>query len=292
MSTEPEIVAPAQAESFLAGIELKGNINIDTEALLHNVNHSIRLGYPQVWRTNGMHPDRVAIVGGGPSLLDTFDELLDLYHRGAKIVALNGAARFLMERNVRPHVHMVLDGRAGNADFILDREIPQCRYYLASQVHPDVWAKVRGFEHVAIFHDAGDASACEVLDRYYLKHWQGVPGGTTVGTRAIGLMRMLGFLRFDMFGFDSCWMDGKHHAYPQAQNAQEARYVLTIQPGDESALPRQFSVAPWHLKQLDDLLLFIRSSGNSFMLNIHGDGLLAYALKAGSQMTATVNQQE
>lgn len=291
--TEPsEIVAPAAPVSFLSGIELKGDINIDTTALVENINAAIRLGYPQVWRTGGMNPGRVAIVGGGPSLNQTEAELVQLYHEGAKVIALNGAARWLMERNIRPSAHIILDGRPGNASFVLDAEIPQCRYYLASQVHPDVWARVSGFEHVAIFHDAGDASACEVLDRYYLKHWQGVPGGTTVGTRAIGLMRMLGFLRFDMFGFDSCWMDGQHHAYAQEQNAQEAKYTLTIQAGDDSTEARTFSVAPWHLKQLDDLLLFIRSSGNSFMLNIHGDGLLAYALRAGSQMTATVNKQE
>ncbi len=292
MSEDVQIEAPAEPESFLSGIELKGDINIDNAALLENLNHSIRLGYPQVWRTGAMNPARVAIVGGGPSLNHTVEELVDLYHAGAKIVALNGAARWLMERNIRPSAHIILDGRAANAEFVLEKEIPQCRYYFASQVHPDVWAKVAGFEHVAIFHDAGDASACEVLNSYYLKHWQGVPGGTTVGTRAIGLMRMLGFLRFDMFGFDSCWMDGEHHAYAQSQNAKEAKYSLTIQAGDGSTEPRTFSVAPWHLKQLDDLLLFIRSSGNSFMLNIHGDGLLAYALRAGSQMTATVNKQE
>ena len=282
------------AQTFLTGIELVGQINIDNDALLAQVTSAIRRGLPQVWRVAGLRPERVCIVGGGPSLEATFPELRALYFAGAKVIALNGAFAWLLARNIRPSAHIILDGREANAAFLTEC-VPQCRTFLASQCHPAVFDKAEALGlDVAVFHDGADTDANALLDAYYLGHWQSVSGGTTVGSRAIGLARALGYLRFDLFGIDSCWMPGPdglaHHAFPQAQNAAEARLTLTIDPQDGSP-PREFLVAPWHLKQLDDFLLFIAKSGDNFLLNVHGDGLLAYALRARAGFTFAVTQE-
>ena len=106
-------------------------VNTPDEQILRNINSSIRRQLPQF----NMYPDQpgaICIVGGGWSLDDTKDELLDIcWREGAPIIALNGAAKWLMERNIRPAIQMILDARSDNADFITD--IPGCKYLISSQ---------------------------------------------------------------------------------------------------------------------------------------------------------------
>jgi hypothetical protein len=132
-----------------------------------------------------------------------------------------------------------------------------------------------------------------LLDEYYAGQWHGVGGGTTVTTRAISLLRMLGYLRFDLFGADSCWMHGVHHAYPQLENMRDRRLRITATaPGKSDAEGREFECAPWHLKQAEDFLQMIRVNGKSFKIAVHGDGLIAYMLREAAAITAAVAQEE
>src|SRR5262245_55877767 len=77
-------------------------LNTEAVQLQRNIRHSIRRHLPQV----SIHPESpqvIALVGGGWSLEDTYDELRRLhFEEGVKLVALNGAAKWLAERNLRP----------------------------------------------------------------------------------------------------------------------------------------------------------------------------------------------
>lgn len=257
-----------------------GVLNITDDQLIAHVRHSIRLGYPQV-RRQPANMDRVVIVGSGPSLKTSEKEIVALVHEGAKLVTLNGSYRWALDRNLRPSATIIMDGRATNARF-LDPPVPHCRYLLASQCHPDVWAAVTGRPNVWIFHAAGPDSALKaVLDEYYLGRWDGVIGGTTVFTRGLMLLRMLGYLRFDAFGIDSCWMDGEHHAFAQEENDKDTRYHVKIESPDGTQ-SRVFQCASWHIKQAEDFLQTIRINGHHFLLTMHGDGMLAYMMNTSS----------
>jgi hypothetical protein len=281
--------AVVSATPVFEGLSVDGTINTPDATLLANVQASVRRGYPQIFPTP-MNAHRIALVGGGPSLSATLPELRDLVFAGAKLVALNGAYQWLIDRNFQPRAHIVLDARPETAAFIT-APVPECRYYICSQCAPETWDALGDRPNVAIWHASGDDAVSDFLDNYYLKHWSGVTGGTTVATRAIGLLRMLGFLRFDLFGIDSCWMGDQHHAFPQPQNDTDRRYRLTIEAIDSTRPARDFWVAPWHVKQLEDLILFMRAHGEKFLLNIHGDGLLAYALAAHADVHYTVDKE-
>jgi hypothetical protein len=263
-----------------------GCVNTDDETLLAHVRQNIRLGLPQV-KGQGVQPDHIALVGSGPSLPSTERELVDLLHSGAKLVTMNGAYHWALQHNLRPSAQIA---RATNARF-LEPAVPHCRYLLASQCHPDTFAAAAGRD-TWIFHAAGPESALkEILDAYYLGHWHGVAGGTTVATRALALLRMLGWLRFDLFGVDSCWMDGAHHALPQPENADDKQIHVRVAPegaGPEAA--RVFTCAPWHLKQFEDFLQLIRVNGQHFLLHVHGDGLIAFMLRS-SAAVVTIDPQ-
>jgi hypothetical protein len=194
-------------------------------------------------------------------------------------VTVNGSYQWCIDHNIRPSYQVVMDARPTNARF-LTPEVPGCKYWLASQCHPDTFAMVKDYEFVRIFHVSNpDCMEKPLLDEYYHGHWYGVMGGTTVASRAIGLMRMLGFLRFDLFGIDSCWMDGAHHAFDQPENTRDKPLRVAVKCADNKDDGRVFVVSPWHLKQAEDFLEFIRSAGHAFQLHVHGDGMLAYMLQ-------------
>jgi hypothetical protein len=268
----------------LDGIELKGTINTPDEGLLANIRHSIRLGHPQI-RPQAAQKDRVVLVGGGPSLHDTFDELRALYFEGAKVVTVNGSYQWCLDRNIRPSAHIVLDARPENARFV-NPTIPQCKYLLASQCAPETWAAVEGRPDVWIWHAvAGDNELLKPeLDAYYLGQWMPTPGGTTVIMRALLLLRAMGFLRFDMFGVDSCFMNGQHHAYVQPENDVDKAHAFKVHPTGHPEMVRTFMCAPWHIAQLQDMLQTVRINGEHFLLNVHGDGLLAFAMRSSSEL--------
>lgn len=258
----------------LDGIELHGHINTPDEDLVEHIRHSIRLQYPQV-KPQAPQSDRICLVGGGPSLVDTEGELRELYYAGAKIVTVNGAYHWCLERNYRPSAQIVLDARASNSRFV-EPAIPNCKYLLASQCHPETWAKVDGRPDVWIWHAVSEENAWRaVLDAYYGAQWQSIVGGSTVAMRAIALLRVLGFLRMDLFGIDSCWMGRVHHAYSQAENDSDKHVKFNVYPTGHPELSRPFWCAPWHAKQLEDFLAMIRVNGHNFLLNVHGEGLLA-----------------
>jgi hypothetical protein len=261
----------------------RGRVNVDDDTLRKQIAAAIRRGHPQM-RPQGMNPERVVIVGGGPSLESTEAELVDLVRSGAKLVTLNGAYQWCLERNLSPRTQIVVDARAGNDRFLYPA-IPDCNYVLASQCHPTTWDAVEGRPRVFIFHAVSEDSPLrDVLDAYYVKNWVPVSGGTTVASRAIALLRTAGYLRFDLFGVDSCWLDGKHHAYDQPENERDQRLTVKVEPTDGGEA-RTFQCAPWHLKQFEDFLQFIRFAGQHFLLNVHGDGLLAHALRVSGSVS-------
>lgn len=278
---EPDVL------KVLDGIELKGAVNVADDLLLDNVRASIRLPYPQI-RPQPPNYDRVVLVGGGPSLADTEDELITLVRDGAKLVTVNGAYQWCLERNLFPKTQIVMDARPSNARF-LHPAIPHCNYVIASQCAPETWQAVEGRQDVWIFHAAAGSEGPlkDLLDAHYLGNWFGVGGGTTVATRALSLLRTLGYLRFDLFGIDSCFLHGQHHAYEQAENAHDKPLKFKVHPPGRPDLERVFDCAPWHVKQFEDVLQMIRVNGQHFLLNIHGNGLLAYALASSAELEWT-----
>lgn len=276
----------SDAMQVLEGVELVGGrVNTADDELVRNIASSIRRGHPQI-KPQPESGQRVALVCGGPSLNDTLHELRDAIAEGVKVVTVNGAYQWCLEHNIIPSMQIVMDARAFNARFV-EPALPRCHYVLASQCHPAMWDAVAGRPHVWIYHvgvsdDTGPAR--DLLDQFYLRAWQGIGGGTTVGTRAIALLRVLGFLRCDVFGMDSCWLDGQHHAYDQAENARDKRHTFTVSPTGHPELARTFVCAPWHVQQLQDFLQFVRFQGQHFRLNVHGDGLIAFTMRAAADV--------
>lgn len=260
-----------------------GGVNTDEERILRNVRASIRRQLPQV-RPFQPQATTVAIVGGGPSLAETEAELREAVYDGAKVCVVNGAYRWAISRNFQPSLAIALDARPENAEFFAP-SVPGCQYLVASQCAPETFDMLEGRD-VHLWHALSyDQPEEDALKAYYMKgHYWPVTGGSTVTIRAISLLRMLGFQRFELFGFDSCWLEGRHHAYEQALNDRDQRIRVVAKIDGEAGEGRVFYCAPWHIKQAEDFQQLIRVRGDMFKLNVHGNGLIAHLMRTGAQI--------
>jgi len=251
-------------------------LNVPNEVIVANILANIRRHLPQL-RPHEPNAQVVALVGGGWSLEPTFAELRDLYFSGVKLVALNGAANWLLERNIRPALHIVMDAREGNLPFV-STPIPGCKYFLASQCHPALFDACQGRD-VHIFHIVSSTSEEErqILNDHYASRWIEVPGAGTVGIVGILLMRILGFRFMHLFGIDSCYApSGEHHAYAQSLNDGEGT-------GRFWCAGREFRCSAWQASQAHNFMQVVRHHGNLLQIAVHGDGLIAHMIKTGAE---------
>lgn len=265
----------------------KMRLNVDHDFLLDNIRQNIHRPVPQMMphQTNGQH---IAIVGGGWSLTDpkVYEELRALHFSGVPLVAVNNSANWLMERNLRPAMHIMLDARAENL-YMIEKPIPRCKYFLASQCHPSLFDACADRE-AYIFHVVADDSDSEKeeFDRRYFKRWQPVPSGGTVGITAIMVLRLLGFQFQHLFGLDSCYRksDQKHHAYDQPLNDKEGAAPFIV-------ADKTFWCSAWQAAQAKNFKDLIDGQGQNLQLAVYGDGLLAHMLKTGAALADEADAQ-
>ena len=107
--------------------------------------------------------------------------------------------------------------------------------------------------------------------------WVPVQSGATIALRALRLFSILGYSRFEMFGFDSCKIDGEHHAYDQPDADNQPSFKLSVND-------RLFEVSPWMINQFMEFMEIIKREGAEWEMKVHGDGLIAYLVKEGARI--------
>ena len=260
--------------------KLPQGINTPTKSIIEHVNTNIRRRLPQL-RVYQPQPREMCVVAGGPSLEDTWDEFEALKDAGAATLAVNGAYKYLLDRDIAPSLFAMLDAREWNKRFV-DEAHPNTKHFIASQCHPAVFDALAERDvfiwHSPIPKPKGERTKSWTEGRklyrdYYLgdKNYLLVPGGVTCTAKTVMLCYWLGFRKIHMFGFDSCWMDGKDHAYPQPENQDKN---IRFRLGE-----RWFECAPWMAHQADSFFKLIVNLPDNLELQVHGDGLIAYGLQ-------------
>lgn len=264
--------------------ELKG-VNVTYDQIRANIEASVQRDLP--WFTGfGPHKRPAVIVGGGPSMKDRIGDIKAQKRRGAQVISVNNAWRFLVENGVRPDIHVMLDARPENAAFVQDAP-SSTRYFIASQCHPEVFDALAG-KSVVLWHNGFGEN--DILKEVLAPWWDEgpeqrpcvlVPGGGTVGLRAMWLAALSGFKTLHLYGFDSSYADtGEHHAYAQPLNDADA--TLSVRTIGQDGREREYLCARWHVRQCEEFKEHWRDLRREFgvQIHVHGSGLLPAVAKS------------
>lgn len=146
---------------------------------------------------------KVAIVASGPSATEFIDLLKEW---DGEIWGINGAFAWLMHRGVKPTAFVGLDPEPILKDYLITT--PDVTYYLAGQVHPEVFDFLNG-KNVRLWFpaDSGVKYPFGAVQIY---------GGSTCLGRAPNLAYHLGWRDVHIFGGDSSFRE-KSHVYGDNQ---------------------------------------------------------------------------
>ena len=258
-------------------------INVSMDRIKENIMANLRRGVRDICPHEVQSEAHIYVLAGGPSLADHEQEIIKLGKAGALFVTVNGTYKWLIERGIKPAAHFMVDAREFNARFI-DPVIDTCKYIFSSQTAKEAVEKVP-VEQAYLFH-SGDTELVKECFTEFCKEtganraWYPVFGGTTVIGRAIVCLAMLGFRNVEVFGWDSCLRDDKHHAYDQKEN--DAEHVVDISLGG-----REFRCQPWMVVQAHEfpkIIKYILGPIPDFNLCVRGDGLIAHMLNHAASM--------
>lgn len=246
--------------------ELEHICNTSDDQLISNIKSAVSSKLPWIEQREP-HDNTAVIVAGGPSLKMSLEELRGISNNSA-IFACNNVAQFLIDNSIMPDFHVMLDARQQCGEFIPRGHEVQCLY--ASQVHPDVIRNARlKWHHVTLWNPSIGGIQNYLTDDPKFDILVG--GGSTVGLKAIALAFIMGYRKIHLFGFDSCYQDDKHHAYPQSLNDGEKVINVTVNG-------QEFKAAPWMVAQAHEFRDLAQELvvKNGVELNVHGGGLIPY----------------
>ena len=244
------------------------SVNEDVEKIRENIKENIKRELPQVHPYETQEGKVVGIALGGPTLKDTFPDLLEKRKNGMPVISINGSHKYCVDNGLTPSAMIMLDSREFNNRFVYPL-IEDCKYFISSQCHPSVFENLKGSK-VWIWHCAGDDNF-DLLKEVYGKEYYPIMGGATVALRAVHLLRMLGFPKFEMYGFDSCIM-GDHHADEQPENDGEQLLEVVV-------AGKEFKCTAAHYHQAKEFVQMISKTGEYYDLAVHGDGLISHIIK-------------
>ena len=251
------------------GLTIYAALNTPKEKIVENITANVQRGLPQAW-PHAEQDTPIALCAGGPSLVDTLDEIRGIQEAGGKVVALANTAHFLVENGITPNCHVLLDAHPNPEWIVPDLN---CTYLIASQCDPSTFDAVADRDHVHIWHAINNEKELEVVGQHYDK-WVPIQGGNTISLRAFNLFSTLGFHVFEVFGMDGCFLDDRHHVYEQP-DADDIKTTYMDCNG------RRFKVTGWMIQQAMEFMRTVKIFGQDWRMRVHGNGLIAHMVRTG-----------
>lgn len=239
-------------------------VNVDRSHIWSNITDNLKRDIP--WFKGAQpHGGTLALICGGPSLRTSIPSIKDQKRRGSRIVSVNNTLRYLMANAIIPDAHVMLDARRDNIDFI--REAPEIQYFLAAQVHPSLFDHLSERDVTLWHNQLGDDEELSVLateERPVIP----IPGGGTVGLRAMWLAFASGYRKLHVYGMDGSYQEGQHHAYPQSLNDGEE--MLDLVMGG-----KHYACSRWMARQADEFRwTHDHLTRLGMRIWVHGSGLI------------------
>jgi hypothetical protein len=268
-----------------------GYLNVPPETIEKNIRYSsslLRLGIQQI-RPMETQDIEIMLVAGGPTTLDYKDEIIKQREDGMKLVTVNGAYNLVQEWGLKPSLQFLLDSRGFNKRFVEQSELTdETKFVVSSAADPGVFDLIP-HDRSFIFHANISEENTAVIEECFGKWMEEafpIPGGCTVTLRAIAALRMLGFYKIHIYGFDGCLFEDRHHAYEQKENDKDVQDAVQLTVARGTKFEKTFAVAPWHVFQAMDFRRMATKILPDVDLDIKGDGLLSYMVQTAANLSA------
>jgi hypothetical protein len=249
-------------------------VNTKFEKILDNIKTNVKFGCNHV-RPHELQEDvEIMLLCGGPSLNDFKDEIIEKAKAGTKVITMNGSYKWAIDNGITNVNQCMIDARPFNKRFN-EPVRDDCYYFISSQCDPEVYEMLPP-ERTFYWHVNPTQEAVDLINDTYPEYVM-CAGGSTVALRAIVLMRILGFKKQVLYGFDSCLRDDEHHAFEQKENDAKIPVITTVMVEG-----RSFECHPWMAVQATEFATMMHNVGDEFSLTVKGDGLIAYLHETGA----------
>ena len=226
-------------------------INVSKDKLLENRKYACSLRLPRL-QTHKPHKRKVAIVGSGPSLRETIEELKTF---NGTIIAINSAYDILLDNGIQPTIFLSMDGQEVLNKYLQNKNSSTI-YYLASNCAPEVFDNLKDNE-VVLWH-------CRTNDIDYPEDEDHLVVGSGSLIAAVRVAKRLGYRDIHIFGSDCSYVDT---LYAHDKKVIPSPSIVIQANGKE------FISTPTLVNIVNDFALLYRTFTNNAKLTIYGDGL-------------------
>jgi hypothetical protein len=259
-----------------------GNINTDEETIKNNIRECAKLGLPEIG-PHEIQDAEVMILAGGPSLNDFEDEIIEKRKEGVKLVTVNGTYDWALDRDLEPSMQVIIDAREFNNRFTHQNELTEnTKFLICSAADPSTFKNLPD-DRTFIFHTALEESQLKLTQELFPEGYP-IPGGCTVTIRAMAALRMLGFWRFSIYGFDSCLREDEHHAYKQPENDEDLNKAIWVTIAGGTKYEKRFKCAPWMVYQALDFKNAVPRLFQDCEIDVKGDGMIAHMVNTAAEI--------
>jgi 2-polyprenyl-3-methyl-5-hydroxy-6-metoxy-1,4-benzoquinol methylase len=274
-----------------------GKLNTDTETIKANMAENAKLGLKPIVPHVGDGETEVMLLCGGPTLNDFEDEIKEKRAAGVKCITVNGTYNWCLDRNIKPSLQCMLDARPFMKRMV--EQVPgltdETKYAISSQCNPEVF---EGMPHdrTYIWQASTSIDVLDTVKEHYGKmyeDWFPSPGGSTVGLRAIWMLRILGFNKIHVYGMDSCLIpDRDHHAYEQKENDNQDKDTVDVIVGKGHECEKTFKCTLWQAYQAAEFQKMIPHLFEDLKLQFYGDGLIAEFVRCAAEYGVSLEMQD
>lgn len=274
---------PDASGAFLID-KYKGKDPVTRDDLFANIKENVSGGEYTPLYTEPYDERTFVMICGGPSIADHLEEIREKSLRPDKyfVVCSNMTGGYLLERNIVPHVHFILDPtERKKLDVAVGKTSKDIQYWINVACHPAVFGalKEQGIKPYAFLADFdADGKAVQTVKQSMTPGQPGmmaIQGGTMAGLRALNLADALGFRDFEYYGFDAAvrLVPGGAQPYAYEKKRGEAIIEVSCDRCDE-----KFNTTLVFQKQVNE---FIQWRHNLAGMNIRiiGGGLVAHYLE-------------
>ncbi len=150
----------------------------------------------------------IRIVANGPSARSAPVEA------GGPTIAINGALDLFVRRDMAPTYWAACDPQELVVDFLADAP-PHTEYLVASKCHPRVFERLLSLgRKITVWHVDESATDLRMIGLHPVR------SATSITVTIFDVLERLGWRSFETWGWDGCFMDGRHHAGDQDHDAQ------------------------------------------------------------------------